>query len=121
MKQKLAFEVTRAGASGRFAIRLLDDKQIAALALAEGCAKSLAQEPLVVCYDEGGGELVPVDGFDDSTARGRIVLKVLGDVYCAAVRQIQADAHGGAPAPPAEIFVFQSSGAFEPRARRAGA
>jgi hypothetical protein len=90
MARQLAFELTRADASSRYAIRLVDDKQIADLARAEGFAKPIRLEPVVVIYDEGGDELVPIDGFDDTTPRGRIAMRILGDVYCDALNRIKA-------------------------------
>jgi len=41
MAHKFAFELTDAGAPNQYAIRLVDRKQIAALALAEGFAKPI--------------------------------------------------------------------------------
>jgi hypothetical protein len=92
MAQKLAFELARAGAFDRYAIRLLDETQIAALSRAEGVTKALRLEPVVVTYDEGGGELFPVDGFDDKTPRGRMVMRILQEVYCEALNRITASA-----------------------------
>jgi hypothetical protein len=37
----------------RYVIRLVDRKQIAALALAEGLSKPIPLEPIAVLYDEG--------------------------------------------------------------------
>ncbi len=92
MTEKLAFQLTAADAPNRYSIRLLDKKQIAALALAEGFAKPIPLDPIVVIYDEGSGELVPVDGFDHATARGRIAMKILADVYCDALDRIMTGA-----------------------------
>ncbi len=88
MAHKLAFQLTDAGAPNHFSIRLVDKKQASALALAEGFAKPIALEPIVVVYDEGSGELVPVNGFDDSTARGRIAIRIVADTYSDALDQI---------------------------------
>jgi hypothetical protein len=90
MAHKFAFELTDAGAPNQYAIRLVDKKQIAALALAEGFAKPIPLEPLVVLFDEGSGELLPIDGFDDTTPRGRIAIKILRDTYNDVLDQIAA-------------------------------
>jgi hypothetical protein len=90
MAHKFAFELTDAGAPNQYAIRLVDRKQIAALALAEGFAKPIPLEPLVVLFDEGSGELLPVDGFDDTTPRGRIAIKIMRDTYNDMLDQITA-------------------------------
>jgi hypothetical protein len=90
MAHKLAFQLTDAGAPNHYSIRLVDKKQIAALALAEGFAKPIPLEPLVVVYDEESGELVPVDGFDDTTPRGRIAMKIMCDTYADVLDQITA-------------------------------
>ncbi len=90
MAHKFAFELTDAGAPNQYAIRLVDKKQIAALALAEGFAKPIPLEPLVVLFDEGSGELLPINGFDDSTPRGRIAIKIMRDTYNDVLDQITA-------------------------------
>jgi hypothetical protein len=90
MAHKFAFELTNAGAPNQYAIRLVDRKQIAALALAEGFAKPIPLEPLVVLFDEGSGELLPIDGFDDTTPRGRIAIKIMRDTYNDVLDQITA-------------------------------
>jgi hypothetical protein len=88
MAHKLAFQLTDASAPNHFSIRLVDKKQASVLAVAEGFAKPIALEPIVVVYDEGSGELVPVNGFDDTTARGRIAMKIVADIYSDALDQI---------------------------------
>jgi len=107
MGQKLAFELLQADGSDRYAVRLVDRQQIAALADAEGLAMPMAVDRVVVAYDEGSGELVPVDGFDSKTARGRVEMRILSDVYCEALERITARAKQ--PEAPArrETFVFQ--------------
>jgi hypothetical protein len=90
MAHKFAFELTNAAAPNQYAIRLVDRKQIAALALAEGFAKPIPLEPLVVLFDEGSGELLPIDGFDDTTPRGRIAIKIMRDTYNDVLDQITA-------------------------------
>lgn len=120
MDQKLNFEVTRQGAANCYAIRLLDRAQMAALALAEGCAKSVVTEAILVAYDEGGGEIAPVEGYDDSTARGRLVLKVLDEVYCEALNRIIGMTEGAVNPPSGEIFVFRGADVLDSRPRRAG-
>jgi hypothetical protein len=90
MAHKFAFELADASAPNQYAIRLVDKKQIAALALAEGFAKPIPLEPIVVLFDEGSGELLPVDGFDDTTPRGRIAIKIMCDTYNDALDQITA-------------------------------
>jgi len=92
--QKFAFELTDAGAPNQFAIRLVDKKQIAALAEAEGFAKPIPLEPLVVVFDEGSGELLPINGFDDSTPRGRIAMKIMSDTYNDVLDRISARVNG---------------------------
>jgi len=81
MAHKFAFDLADAGAPNQYAIRLVDKKQIAELALAEGFAKPIPLEPVVVLFDEGSGELLPIDGFDDTTPRGRIAIKIMRDTY----------------------------------------
>ena len=88
MAHKFAFELTDAGAPNQYAIRLVDKKQIAALAQAEGFAKPITLEPLVVLFDEGSGELLPINGFDDTTPRGRIAIKIMRDTYNDVLDQI---------------------------------
>ncbi len=95
MAHKLAFQLTDAGAPNHFSIRLVDKKQASALALAEGFAKPIALEPIVVVYDEGSGELMPVNGFDDTTARGRIAMKIMADIYSDALDQITTRSASG--------------------------
>jgi len=95
MAHKFAFELTNAGAPNQYAIRLVDKKQIAALALAEGFAKPIPLEPLVVLFDEGSGELLPINGFDDTTPRGRIAIKIMRDTYGDVLDQITASVSGG--------------------------
>jgi len=81
MAHKFAFDLADAGAPNQYAIRLVDKKQIAALALADGFAKPISLEPVVVLFDEGSGELLPIGGFDDTTPRGRIAIKIVRDTY----------------------------------------
>ena len=90
MAQKLAFELSEGDAPNHYLIRLLDEKQIAALSLGEGFKKPFKLEPLAVVYDEGNGEFVPLGGFDGSTAHGRIAMKILADVYCDVIGQVMA-------------------------------
>ncbi|MGA9824638.1 MAG: hypothetical protein WBQ53_07325 [Methylocystis sp.] len=90
MAHKLAFELTDAGAPNQYAIRLVDREQVAGLAQAEGFAKPIPLEPLVVLFDEGSGELLPVDGFDDTTPRGRIAIQIMRDTYNDVLDQITA-------------------------------
>jgi hypothetical protein len=92
---KFAFELTDAGAPNQYAIRLVDKKQIAALALVEGFAKPIPPEPLVVLFDQGSRELLPIDGFDDTTPRGRIAIKIMRDTYNDVLAQIAGPANGG--------------------------
>jgi len=90
MAQRLAFELREGEAPNHYLIRLLDEKQIAALSLGEGFKKPFKLEPLAVVYDEGNGEFVPLSGFDGSTAHGRIAMKILADVYCDVLGQVMA-------------------------------
>ncbi len=99
MASKLAFQLTDAGVPGHFAIRLIDKRQVAALAEAEGCQRPIALEPVVIYYDRGNGELAPVDGYTDATARGRIALKVLCSVYVEALELITRAAADGEQIP----------------------
>jgi|SRR5208283_3994082 len=97
MAQKLKFEITRDAAPGVYAIRLVDARQIAALLLAEGLPKPFALKPLRVNYDEGGDEIVPVAGFDEDSAQGRIELVIMNGVYGEALARIHE--MSAAPAP----------------------
>ncbi|MGA9602141.1 MAG: hypothetical protein WBS22_18175 [Methylocystis sp.] len=97
MAQKLKFEITRDAAPGVYAIRLVDARQIAALLLAEGLPKPFALKPLRVIYDEGGDEIVPVAGFDEDSAQGRIELVIMNGVYGEALARIHE--MSAAPAP----------------------
>ena len=97
MAQKLKFEITRDATPGVYAIRLADARQIAALLLAEGFVKPFVLKPLRVVYDEGGGEIAPVGGFDDQSAQGRIDLAIMNGVYAEALACIHE--MNAAPAP----------------------
>ena len=90
VKQKLAFELTRADGSDRYAIRLVDGAQIEGLARSEPDSKVTTIDPVVVIYDQGSGELIPADGYDDSTSRGRLAMRILSDVYCDALHRIES-------------------------------
>jgi hypothetical protein len=120
MDQKLSFEMTRESAPDCYTIRLLDRSQIAALALAEGCPRSVAAEPILVVFDEGGGELSPIEGYDDTTARGRIVSKILASIYCEALGRIAPQAGEGSAASSGGLFVFHDADGYESRPRRSG-
>ena len=102
MTSKLAFRLDDTDEPNRYVIRLVDRKQIAALALAEGFSKPIPLEPIAVLYDEGSGEIVPVDGFDDTTPQGRAVLRIMDDTYSDVLDQISAHEanrqRSGAPA-----------------------
>jgi hypothetical protein len=87
---KLAFRLDDTDEPNRYVIRLVDRKQIAALALAAGLSKPIPLEPIAVLYDEGSGEIVPVDGFDDTTPQGRVVLRIMDDTYSDVLDQITA-------------------------------
>ena len=88
MASKLAFQLSEAGVPNRYSIRLVDRKQIAALAQDQGFRKPIPLEPIVVVYDEGNGELVPVESFDDNTPSGRIAMKIICDTYADALKEI---------------------------------
>jgi hypothetical protein len=90
MTSKLAFRLDHTDEPNRYVIRLVDRKQIAALALAEGLSKPIPLETIAVVHDEGSGELVPVDGFDDTTPQGRVVLRIMDDTYSDVLGQITA-------------------------------
>ena len=90
MTSKLAFRLDDTDEPNRYVIRLVDRKQIAALALAEGLSKPIPLEPIAVLYDEGSGEIMPVDGFDDTTPQGRVVLRIMDDTYSDVLDQITA-------------------------------
>jgi hypothetical protein len=90
MTSKLAFRLDDTDEPNRYVIRLVDRKQIAALALAEGLSKAIPLEAIAIRYDEGSGELVPVDGFDDTTPQGRVVLRIMDDTYSDVLDQITA-------------------------------
>jgi hypothetical protein len=97
MTSKLAFRLDDTNEPDRYVIRLVDGKQTAALARSEDLSTRIPLGPVAVLYDEGSGELVPVDGFDDTTPRGRIVLKIMADVYSdvldrIAAREVERDA-----------------------------
>ncbi|MFY9655160.1 MAG: hypothetical protein WAK01_01025 [Methylocystis sp.] len=89
MMQKLTFEISREAAPNVYAIRLVDERQIARILMAEGFAKPFPLKPLRVVYDEGGDEIAPVSGFDDQSAQGRIELAILNSVYRDALARIQ--------------------------------
>jgi hypothetical protein len=88
MLNKLTFQLTEGDAPDHYLISLIDEKQIAAIALGEGYRKTIKLPPIAVVYDEGNGEIVPVNGFDDNSSQGRIAMKVLAEVYCDALDQI---------------------------------
>jgi len=90
MTSKLAFRLDDTNEPDRYVIRLIDRKQIAALAQSEGLSTRIPLEPVAVLYDGGSGELVPVDGFDDTTPRGRIALTIMADVYSDVIDRIAA-------------------------------
>jgi hypothetical protein len=90
MTSKLSFQLVGTDLPNRYLICLVDGNQIAALARSEGLTKPISLEPIAVLYDEGSGELVPVDGFDDTTPQGRIVLRIMADVYSDALDRIMA-------------------------------
>ena len=90
MTTKLAFRLDHTNEPDRYVIRLVDRRQIADLAQSEGLSTRIPLEPVAILYDEGSGELVPVDGFDDTTPRGRIALRIMADVYSAALDRIAA-------------------------------
>jgi len=108
MARKLAFKLTPAGSPERYAIDFLDPQQIGALAQAEGCTERVAFDRIVVTYDEGNGELAPADGFDTTTSRGRIAMRILGGVYCNALARIEARRKGDARSTRQETFILQS-------------
>jgi hypothetical protein len=91
MTSKLAFRLDDTNEPDRYVIRLVDGKQIAALARSEGLPKPISLEPIAVLYDEGSGELVPVDGFDDTTPQGRIAMRIMADVYSDVLDRIAAN------------------------------
>lgn len=90
MTTKLAFRLDHTNEPDRYVIRLVDRRQIADLAQSEGLSTRIPLEPVAILYDEGSGELVPVDGFDDTTPRGRIALRIMANVYSAALDRIAA-------------------------------
>jgi hypothetical protein len=97
MTGKLAFRLDDTNEPDRYVIRLVDGKQIAALARSEDLSTRIPLGPVAVLYDEGSGELVPLDGFDDSTPQGRIVLRIMDAIYSdvldrIAAREVERDA-----------------------------
>jgi hypothetical protein len=90
MTSKLAFRLDDTNVANRYVIRLVDGKQIAALSRSEGLSTRIPLEPIAVLYDEGSGELMPVDGFDDTTPQGRIVLRIMADVYSDVLDRVMA-------------------------------
>jgi hypothetical protein len=100
--QKLTFEITREAGPHVYAIRLVDERQIARLLMAEGFAKPFPLKPLRVIYDDGGDEIAPVGGFDDESAQGRLELAILNIVYGDALARIQ------------EMHVAASTQKFDP-------
>ncbi len=90
MTSKLAFRLEDTNEPDRYVIRLVDAKQIAALARSEGLSTRTPLEPVAVLYDEWSGELVPVDGFDETAPRGRIAMRIMADVYCDVIDRIAA-------------------------------
>jgi hypothetical protein len=96
MMSKLAFQLVESNAPNRYLIQLTDAKLIAALVISAGLQRGAGIEPIAVDYEEGGGELVLADGFEDTSARGRIAMKVLADSYCDILARIlsRKDTHG---------------------------
>lgn len=112
MTHKLAFQLTNADTPNQYLIRLTDARQIAALVLDAGLRKGADIDPIAVVFDEGNGEIVPVDGYEQMSARGRIVMKVLADVYGDALAQIAARTQScgqptGGNARAGVVFVLQ--------------
>ena len=90
MTSKLAFRLDEMNVANRYVIRLVDGKQIAALSRSEGLSTRIPLEPIAVLYDEGSGELVPVDGFDDATPQGRIAMRIMAELYSDVLDRIAA-------------------------------
>jgi hypothetical protein len=87
---KLAFQLDDTNEPSRYVIRLIDRKQIAALAQSEGLSTRIPLQPVAVLYDGGSGELVPVDGFDDATPQGRIAMRIMAELYSDVLDRIAA-------------------------------
>ena len=96
MTSKLAFRLDEMNVANRYVMGVVDGKQIAALSRSEGLSTRIPLEPIAVLYDEGSGELVPVDGFDDTTPRGRIVLRIIADIYSDVLDRFAAREASGA-------------------------
>jgi hypothetical protein len=90
MTSKLAFRLDDTNEPDRYVIRLIDRKQIAALAQSEGLSTRIPLQPVAVLYDGGSGELVPVDGFDDATPQGRIAMRIMAEFYSDVLDRIAA-------------------------------
>ena len=90
MTSKVAFRLDDTNEPDRYVIRLIDRKQIAALAQSEGLSTRIPLQPVAVLYDGGSGELVPVDGFDDATPQGRIAMRIMAEFYSDVLDRIAA-------------------------------
>jgi hypothetical protein len=90
MTEKLAFELVETDDPDSYLIRMTNNGQVAELTHSEGFAKSFTIEPIRILYDEGNGEIVLAEGFEDRTPSGRIAMRVLDKVYSHALSRILA-------------------------------
>ena len=65
MTEKLAFELVETDDPDSYLIRMTNNGQVAELTHSEGFAKSFTIEPIRILYDEGNGEIVLAEGFED--------------------------------------------------------
>ena len=108
MTEKLAFELVETDDPDSYLIKVSDNGQMAELARSEGFAKSFAIEPIRILYDEGNGEIILAQGFEDRTSSGRIAMQVLNKVYSEALSRILArrSVHRANDASKQELCVF---------------
>jgi hypothetical protein len=90
MTEKLAFELVETDNPDSYLIKVTNNGQMAELTRSEGFAKSFTLEPIRILYDEGNGEIVLAEGFEDRTASGRIAMQVLNKIYSEALSRILA-------------------------------
>jgi hypothetical protein len=90
MAEKLAFELVETDNPDSYLIKVTSKDQMAELTHSEGFAKSFTIEPIRILYDEGNGEIVLAEGFEDRTASGRIAMRVLNKIYSDVLSRIVA-------------------------------
>jgi len=90
MTEKLAFELVETDNPDSYLIKVANNAQLAEFTRSEGFAKSFTIEPIRILYDEGNGEIVLAEGFEDGTVSGRMAMQVLNKVYPEALSRILA-------------------------------